>query len=197
MTIKRNIFSLSLAFAVCAWLLAACGAPKQSPCSVEVYSPNKQYSEVMLYDAQGNVLDSTLTVKNDSVLFTRDDIKEMPYIATLHLRNPAEKLDMLVMPIVIEGGTVKLELADRFTLGGTDDNKRLFEFMKAKNSHLANLEKENISLEELREKNSEFFSGQILLNKDNIVGEYILDTFSEFISFDEKERLKAELEKEK
>lgn len=158
-------------------IIAACGgAPKQSKCSVEIYTPEKRYTQASLVDVAGNTIDSTLVVKNDSVRFVREDVKNMPYIAKIRLANPQDSLDVLYMPMVIEGGTVKLELSNRISLSGTDDNDKMYKFLKGKNAFVAQHPAAG-DLEQMKHDYSRYFSDQVLQNKDNIVGKYIYDTY--------------------
>lgn len=151
----------------------------------------------MLLDTKGVVIDSTLRVCNDSIIFFRTDTASMPYVATLKLRNPNDSLDDLSMPIVIEGGTVSLELADVISLSGTSDNDALFKFLKAKNSYMAKLYKDNDDhdLEKLKKDNSKFFADQILLNQGTIVGEYIMQTYQQLLSREDYLRIKERMKK--
>lgn len=175
-------------------LLAACGGKsKQGPCSVEVYYPNPEFSEVKLTDPAGHMIDSTLTIRNDSIRFSRNDTARMPYVAVLMLSNPTDSINFISMPMVIEAGTVKLELTDRISLSGTDDNKKLFEFQKAKNTFTRQYdEKMNPEHDVLKLKAdySKFYSDQAIVNKDNVVGEYIFDTYRSVMTTDDQKRVK-------
>lgn len=170
--------------------LASCGgAPKQSRCNVEVFSPEKKYTEVRLMSTDGHVLDSTLVVRNDSILFSRTDSTAMPYVATLRLRNPSDSIDMIFMPIVIEGGTVRLDLTSRISLSGTDDNEKMYQFLKEKNRFSANYENPGHDTGKLREDYSRFFADQAILYGDNIVGEYILRTYGSLMTAEDRKRV--------
>lgn len=170
--------------------LASCGgAPVKSECRVEVWSPVERYSEVALLDSRGAVIDSTLSVVNDSIRFTRNDIDEMPYVAVIRLVNPADSIDMVYMPIVVEGGTVALTLGDEISLGGTDDNSAMFRFLKAKNSFTSHYANPGNDLEQLERDYSKFFADQILLNFDNVVGRYIYDTYGSQLIAEDRARV--------
>ena len=176
-------------------VMAACGGtPKKSRCEVEVYSPFKQYSQVVLFSSTGKILDSTLVVNNDSIRFARTDTANMPYMALLMLSNPSDTLDIISMPIVIEGGTVKLELTDNIQLGGTEDNDALFQFKKAKNSFMKR-EKEVKDPEQFKKETSKFLADQAILNKDNMIGDYIYRTYMTFFQAEDMERVKSALKK--
>lgn len=195
---KKAIISLCAivtAAAATAIFSSCSGKPKQSRCDVEVFSPEKRYSEVKLLDVHGAVIDSTLSVRNDSIIFSRTDSLAMPYIATLRLRNPSDSLDIVYMPIVIEGGTVSLDLTDRISLSGTPDNEALFKFLKAKNSFSAKYERENTShdVAKLKEDYSKFFADQAILNKGTVVGEYIFETYRSVMTPDDLSRVKERL----
>lgn len=185
-TMKIRILHPFLSLFLLTLFLAACGGtPIKSKCSVEIFIPSPEYTEIILLDTQGNVIDSTLSLKNDSIRFFREDIDMMPYIATVMLSNPSDSLDIIYHPIVVEGGTVRLELTDRISLTGTADNDRLFRFLKDKNRYLSHYENKEQDVEKLRADHSRFFTDQIMRNKDNIVGEYILATYREFLEPDD------------
>ena len=175
-------------------LLAACGGKsKQGPCSVEVYYPNAEFTEVRLIDPTGHMIDSTLTIRNDSIRFSRNDTARMPYVAVLMLTNPTDSINFVSMPVVIEAGTVKLELTDRISLSGTDDNKKLFEFQKAKNTFTRQYDEKmnpEHDVQKLKADYSKFYSDQAILNKDNVVGEYIFDTYRSIMTLDDENRVK-------
>lgn len=139
------------------------------------------------------MIDSTLTIRNDSIRFMRNDSASMPYVAVLMLTSPTDSLNFISMPMVIEAGTVKLELADRISLSGTDDNKKLFEFEKAKNTFTRQYDEKmnpQHDVEKLKADYSKFYSDQAIMNKDNIVGEYILTAYGQKMSFDDQKRVK-------
>lgn len=175
-------------------LLAACGGKsKQGPCSVEVYYPNAEYSQVRLVDASGHMIDSTLTIRNDSIRFSRNDTAKMPYVAVLLLTSHADSMNFISMPMVIEAGTVKLELAERISLSGTDDNKKMFEFQKAKNTFTRQYDEKmnpQHDVEKLKADYSKFFADQAILNKDNIVGEYIFTAYGSKMTLEDEKRVK-------
>lgn len=183
MTLKKASLSLILFGALFSALFTACNkTPKQSECTVEVYTPLRQYTKALLIDSKGEAVDSTLQIKNDSIIFKRNDIKEMPYIVTLTMINTRDSLDILNMPLVIEGGTVKLELTDKLSLSGTEDNDKLFKFLKSKNKFLASQKQDSSDFEQQKKDISRYFLDQFMQNKDNIVGSHIFDVYSQFMT---------------
>lgn len=167
----------------------------QSRCDVEVYTPVREYSEVTLLGPRGEVLDSTLSVRNDSVRFSRTDSLSMPYVATLRLRNPSSaELDAVYMPLVIEGGTVRVGLTESdITLTGTPGNERLLKYVKAKlrfESDYSRGGNPGHDVERLRADYSRFFSDQILANRGTVVGDYILETTRQFLTPEDLRRVR-------
>lgn len=191
---KHFLFFLQMSVIAATSVLTSCGgAPVKSPCSVEVFIPLKQYTEVELLGQHGKIIDSTLTIANDSVRFMRDDIDNMPYVAKLCFKNPSDSLDILYMPMVIEGGTVKVEISDVLNLTGTDDNRALFRFIKAKNSFAANYQNPDYDLDKLNRDYSKFYSDQMILNSDNAVGRYLLDTYGSLLTSEDMRRVKEKI----
>lgn len=162
----------------------ACGGgPKKGRCDVKVYSPDRSLTQVVLLNTGGEVIDSTLRVINDSITFSRTDTALMPYVATLRLINPEDSLNMIYMPLVIEGGVVRMDLGDRISLSGTSDNEALYKFLKAKNSFMSKVnDRSDHNAESLRRDYSKFFSDQIVLNKGNVVGEYLMQTYGQLLT---------------
>ncbi|MCI8999020.1 MAG: hypothetical protein HFJ95_08515 [Muribaculaceae bacterium] len=186
-------FRTILMVSIVAMLTACGGAPVQSPCSVEVFIPLKQYTQVSLVDQHGKLLDSTLTIAKDSIRFTRDDITSMPYVAKLLIVNPSDSLDMLYMPFVVEGGKVEIEISDVLNLTGTDDNRALFKFIKAKNNFAARYQNPEHDLEKLNRDYSKFYSDQMLVNSDNAVGKYLYETYGSLLTSEDDKRVKEKL----
>lgn len=191
---KHLVFFLQMFVIATAVALTSCGgASVQSPCSVEVFIPLKQYTDVALMDQHGRLIDSTLTVQNDSIRFVRDDVAEMPYVAKLCITNPADSLDILYMPFVVEGGTVNIEISDVLNLSGTSDNRALFKFIKAKNKFVANYQNPGHDLEQLNRDYSQFYADQMILNCDNMVGRYIFETYGSLLTKEDAERVKEKI----
>lgn len=180
---------------------AACGGrPLQSRCEVRVHTPGDRYTEVRLLDTRGNVLDSTLRVAGGTVTFTRTDSLDMPYVATLRLRNPGDSLDILYMPVVIEGGTVEVDLTDRISLSGTADNDRLYDFLRARNNFTARYGREGNpehDVEKMRRDYSVFFADQILLHRGTVVGDYLLETYRRILGPEDLLRVMKEYDNKK
>ncbi len=179
--------------------LAACGGKtKQGPCNVEVYYPNAQYTQAKLVDVKGHMLDSTLSIRNDSIRFLRNDSAQMPYVAVLMLTSPTDSMNFISMPMVIEAGTVKLELTNNVSLSGTKDNKKMHEFLKAKNNFTLHYDEKmnpEHNVEKLKADYSKFFSDQALLNHDNIVGEYILEAHGQMMTYQDQKKVKEGLKR--
>ena len=144
------------------------------------------------------MIDSTLSIRNDSIRFTRNDSAKMPYVAVLMLTNPADSLNFIGMPMVIEAGTVKLELTDHVSLSGTKDNKKMHEFLKAKNNFTLHYDEKmnpEHDVKKLKADYSKFYSDQSLLNSDNIVGEYISMAYRQLMTREDEKRVKEGLKR--
>lgn len=189
-------FVPSLVFSLLLLLVACSGAPKQSKCSVQVYIPNQQFTEVRLLDANGRLIDSTLSIRNDSILFTRTDSLNMPYVAVLRMSNPEDTINFVAMPLVIEGGIVKLDLTDRISLSGTVDNEKMYTFLKTKNNFAAKYAREGNpehDVKKLKEDYSKFYADQAIVNADNIVGQYIFDTYRSVMTPEDRSKVEQRI----
>lgn len=190
--------SLFLSALVLLLVGAACGGPKKGRCDVQIYSPDKHYTQAVLLDLKGTVIDSTLNVVNDSIIFSRTDTAAMPYVATLRLMNPNDTMNMVYMPLVIEGGVVKMELGDKVSLSGTSDNDALYRFLKAKNTFMTKYQrdkKEDLDIETFKKDHSKFFGDQILLNNGTVVGDYLMQIYGQFLTPEDYLRVKERMKK--
>lgn len=193
-----SLFSFAAIFLLNFFMVACGGDSRQAKCSVNVFIPSTQYTDVKLVDTNGKVIDSTLTVKNDSIRFSRTDSLSMPYVVQLQLLNPADSIDFINFPIVIEGGVVRLDLTDRISLSGTKNNEQLFKFLKAKNSFFAKYDREGNpehDIQKMRKDYSKFYADQILLNKGTVVGEYLLKAYGSHLTKEDYERVKERMAK--
>ena len=103
-------------------------------------------------------------------------------------------MDMLDMPVAIENGTVRVELAEYIKLSGTPLNNQIKGFLDAlQNCKDGTSAKQAITSEEVVEIFSQFYKQQILSNKDNAVGKYIYQNYGIHLNADDKAQVKAQM----
>lgn len=167
--------------------------PQQSGCTVSVKVDIPQYTEAYLMDAGQRVLD-TLSIVDKTITIERTDTASMPYVAIIQLVNPADSIDFLSMPVVIEGGKVQVEIGEYVTTQGTALNFRLQEFLNDLQATRDSFKKMDASqLETMKKTFSEFYRQQILTNKDNVLGRYIYDSYGIHLNDADRELVKAQL----
>ena len=191
----KNKLLLLLAIFVGAGLIGCAGgqSPKQSGCKVSVKVDIPQYTEAYLMDAEQRVLD-TLNIVDRTISIERTDTASMPYVAIIQLVNPADSIDFLSMPVVIEGGKVQVEIGEYVTTQGTALNFRLQEFLNDLQATRDSFKKMDASqLETMKKTFSEFYRQQILTNKDNVLGRYIYDSYGIHLNDADRELVKAQL----
>ena len=118
----------------------------------------------------------------------------MPYVAIIQLVNPADSIDFLSMPVVIEGGKVQVEIGEYVTTQGTALNFRLQEFLNDLQATRDSFKKMDATqVETMKKTFSEFYRQQILTNKDNVLGRYIYDSYGIHLNDADRELVKAQL----
>lgn len=167
--------------------------PQQSGCTVSVKVDIPQYTEAYLMDAGQRVLD-TLSIVDKTITIERTDTASMPYVAIIQLVNPADSIDFLSMPVVIEGGKVQVEIGEYVTTQGTALNFRLQEFLNDLQATRDSFKKMDATqVETMKKTFSEFYRQQILTNKDNVLGRYIYDSYGIHLNDADRELVKAQL----
>ncbi len=191
---KKYLLSLLLpATLLC--LLAACGnktnSAGQSVCDIHVKVAFPEYTRGCLQTPEGTCLD-TLAIDNGVAAMQRTDSTQMPYVAVIRLENPADSLDFMEMPVVVEGGEVAVEIGEYITTSGTLLNQQLQQFLNELQATLtAAKNNKEIKGEEIDKLFSAFYRQQILANKDNVVGKYIYGAYGSHLKGDDVAAVKA------
>lgn len=197
-TMKRHsILLLPLFCLVLAGVAAGCRqrgeAPKQ-PCLLELRVSLPEYRTGWLRSTEGEPLDTLRFTEEGSALLTRTDTARMPYMALVCLVNPADSIDRMEMPVVIEGGTVSVEIGEYISTTGTPLNHKVQEFLNSLQGCKDALRlKQDATPEEVTGVFSDFYLQQILANRDNVVGRYLYRAYGQHLRTEERERAKAGL----
>ena len=117
----------------------------------------------------------------------------MPYVAIISLKNPADSIDRIDMPFVVEAGKVNIEIGEYISTSGTPLNGRLQEFLNDLQALRSSLDV-NISIEEMNQLFSEFYKQQILSNKNNVLGQYIYMSYGIHLNDADRDLVKAQLD---
>lgn len=160
-------------------LAASCGEnrPAQSRCEVSVVSEFPEYDHGYLRLQTGQRLD-TLVLTDGRLTFERTDTAAMPYIAFIHLENREDSADCLDMPVAIESGRVEVTLGEYIETKGTPLNTAIQEFLNDLQALSTSIrQRKDITVEEVERLYSSFYRQQILTNRDNPLGDFILKNY--------------------
>ena len=189
---RKNILLLLLA--VTAIGLTACSGNSERPgCRIKGEISFEEYNMVYLIKSSGERIDSC-EIKNGRFYLEEVNNITQPYVATIHMQAEQDPMDMLDMPVAIENGTVKVELAEYIKLSGTPLNNQIKGFLDAlQNCKDGTSAKQGITPEEVVDIFSQFYKQQILSNKDNAVGRYIYENYGSHLSATDSEQVKAQM----
>lgn len=189
---KKNILLLPLAAA----LIILCGCSSHTTktgCHIEGNISLEGYKNIYLADDAGKLIDSCLINNGQFHLADTRNI-ERPYVATMQVMAEKDPADQLFMPVAIENGTVKVELAEYIQLSGTPLNKQVKAFLDdlqhCKDGVAA---QKGITAEKVAEIFSQFYRQQILSYKGNAVGRYIYKSYGNHLNAADLEQVKAEM----
>lgn len=155
--------------------LVACAkkTPEQSMCVMSVASPGEEYTLAVLYDVNNQVVDSV--IPGDGSTIVRRDSTEMPYLGFLRFYNTSDPVDVIELPVAIEGGDVTIDVNKRLGATGTPLNEKLHEFLLERNrlNMLYDpLRNPDLTVDDLERAYSIFYVEQI--NKsDKIIGDFL------------------------
>lgn len=187
-------YLLLLLLLVCGWIVESCSKQQntQSRCAVEMKIEYPEYTQGYLKSVDGKCLDS-LTVTNGHLNLERTDSLSMPYVAFINLKNPADSIDWIEMPFVVEGGKVNIEIGKYISTSGTPLNQRMQEFLNDLQAARSSLDNKSLSIEEINRIFSEFYKQQILSNKNNVLGQYIYKSYGVHLNDADRRLVKAQV----
>lgn len=164
---------------VAAFTACGSGASNKPECTVTIVSPGEEYAQAVLYDVDNRVLDSVVFSNNEAVMVRRDT-SEMPYLGFLRFYNPADSLDFIELPMAVERGDVNIDLSHGIGLSGTPLNERVHGFLIARARLNSQFDIENdtsVTVEGLRKAFSQFYVEQINANRDNVLGDFLRESY--------------------
>ena len=179
---------------ICGWIVGSCSKQQniQSSCIVEMKIEYPKYTQGYLRNMEGKCLDS-LVVTNGHLNLERTDSLLMPYVAIISLNHPADSIDRIEMPFVVEAGKVNIEVGEYISTSGTPLNGQMQEFLNDLQALRSSLDV-NISIEEMNQLFSEFYKQQILSNKNNVLGQYIYVSYGIHLNDADRDLVKAQLD---
>lgn len=174
-------------------VLSACGSKqqKQDGATLNFTFATECYTDGALLDGDYHPVCS-FPVESGSWSYTFPDSCQMPAMAYLALSNRNDSTDFVHVPFVMEQGAIKVRLDNLFVLSGTPLNKLLNEFYLAL-QELSDNTKQGAKLDQIPALFSGFYKQQILSNRSNVLGRYILKEYSHALLPQDKEEVESVL----
>lgn len=159
-------------------------------CSIEGTTTFKEYTNAYLLDSTLQCLDSIRIAEDGSFCFAVADSVSKPYFVTVRLSKSLKSDDWMDMPVIVENGTVRLALGEYIHTSGTPLNLGMQEFLDGL-QHVKDgiLAQDSIKIEEIKPLFSSYYKQQILANRGNALGDYILQQYGSNLTDADKEEL--------
>ena len=105
-----------------------------------------------------------------------------------------EPLNQMDLPVMVENGTIQVGLGEYIHISGTPLNDRVQDFLNALQACKDNLSaRKGVTVEQIQSTFSGFYKEQILLNKDNVLGGYILRDYGVHLNAADRASVEAQL----
>lgn len=176
------------------FLLGACGT-QNTPrgCTLTGHISMPEYDMAYLADLDRHRTDST-SLDNGDFHFAVADSVSQPYAMLLQLVDREEPLNQMDLPVMVENGTIQVNLGEYIHITGTPLNDRVQHFLNALQACKDKVAaQKDITVEQVRSTFSGFYKEQILLNKDNVLGGYILRDYGVHLNAADRAAVEAQL----
>ncbi|MDR1004125.1 MAG: hypothetical protein LBL97_03850 [Prevotellaceae bacterium] len=194
---QKHLLHLALAVWGCltiGCLNNACRQERQG-CRIEGITTYKEYPSAMLTDLRGKTL-LTAPIENGRFDLVWTDSLPAPQVCLIHMQAPGDSTDRVDMPVVVEQGRVSVSLNEYINTSGTPLNRALQAFLNGLQGCRDEVrEQPAISSEALHTLFSNYYRQQILLNRDNVVGEYIYNQYGSHLNSADRAQAEASLSK--
>ena len=161
----------------CCWSCSQGNARSGAGCTVEGSTVFTEYTHAYLLSMDRQCLDS-VTLSDGKFRFVVTDSVAEPYPVIVRLGSTLTSDDRMDMPVIVERGTVRLDLGEYIHTSGTPLNAGIQAFLdglqQCKDGVLAN---DSIAVDEIRAIFSAYYKEQILANRGNALGLYILQNY--------------------
>lgn len=185
---------LCIAVSVSLLSLGACGtsgSPKG--CSLTGHVSMPEYDMAYLADLNRHRVDSTALEGGDFHFVVADSV-DQPYAMLLQLVDREEPLNQMDLPVMVENGAVRVDLGEYILITGTPLNDRVQQFLNALQACKDRVAaQKGVSVEQIQATFSGFYKEQILLNKDNVLGGYILRDYGVHLNAADRAAVEAQL----
>ena len=180
--------------ALSALLCVACSSQDASRgCALTGHISMPEYDCVYLADLNRHRVDST-ALDGGNFHFVVSDSVSRPYAMLLQVVDREEPLNRMDLPVMVEKGTIRVELGEYIHISGTPLNDRVQDFLNALQACKDRVTSQaGVSVEQIQSTFSGFYKEQILLNKDNALGGYLLQDYGVHLNAADREQVEAQL----
>lgn len=175
-------------------LSGACGTQNTPKgCTLTGHVSMPEYDMAYLADLDRHRVDSTALDGGDFRFSVADSVSR-PYVMLLQLVDREEPLNQMDLPVMVENGTIQVGLGEYIHISGTPLNERVQDFLNALQACKDNLSaRKGVTVEQIQSTFSGFYKEQILLNKDNVLGGYILRDYGVHLNAADRASVEAQL----
>ena len=175
-------------------LSGACGTQNTPKgCTLTGHVSMPEYDMAYLADLDRHRVDSTALDGGDFRFAVADSVSR-PYALLLQLVDREEPLNQMDLPVMVENGTIQVGLGEYIHISGTPLNDRVQDFLNALQACKDNLSaRKGVTVEQIQSTFSGFYKEQILLNKDNVLGGYILRDYGVHLNAADRASVEAQL----
>ncbi len=174
--------------------LAACGTQVTTKgCTLDGHISLEGYDKAYLADLERQHIDSTALAGGRFTFEVTDSITR-PYALVVQLVDTGHEDALLEMPLMVENGHINMEIGEYVHTSGTPLNEGIQQFLNALQACKDGLsERAGITPEEIAASLSEFYKQQILLNKGNALGHYILHDYGIHLTAADRTEVETQL----
>lgn len=170
------------------------GCSRTTGCSIEGHTTFGEYRDAILVDLSRRTIDSIRISGDGRFAFTLREVPDEPYALLVRLANPQLAEDVLEMPVFIERGKIRMEIGEYIQTGGTPLNAGLQEFFNSLQAFKDGLgSHKKITPDEVFRSMSDFYKQQIIANKGNALGSYILAEYGIHLLPSDRELVEEQL----
>ena len=175
-------------------LSGACGTQNTPKgCTLTGHVSMPEYDMAYLADLDRHRVDSTALNGGDFRFAVADSVSR-PYALLLQLVDREEPLNQMDLPVMVENGTIQVDLGEYIHISGTPLNDRVQDFLNALQACKDNLSaRKGVTVEQIQSTFSGFYKEQILLNKDNVLGGYSLRDYGVHLNAADRASVEAQL----
>lgn len=183
----KNLILFLQLFCLCA-LMSCGGSARSGSCLLTVHYDDSAFTG-SLRGLDGLPMDD-ITASGSVLQLT--DSASMPFVAYIHLTNREDSMFTMDMPVVVEAGNVRVNIGEYISTSGTPLNARLQDFLDELQRFSDGLSL-SVDLDGIKSAYSEFYRSQILLNRGNAVGAFILRMYGIHLTDADREAIETVL----